>query len=55
MERINEIFTLPKPERCVTTCQQLIYDTLLLASGSYDVGRASSMIEESLRLHNVIE
>ncbi len=55
VERINEIFTLPELERCVTTCQKLIYDTLLLASHAYDVGRAISMIEESLRLHNVIE
>ncbi|HEY6540169.1 MAG TPA: DUF4037 domain-containing protein [Ktedonobacteraceae bacterium] len=55
VERINEIFTLPELERCVTTCQKLIYDTLLLASGSYGVGRAISLIGESLRLHSMLE
>lgn len=55
VERINEIFTLPDLERSVATCQKLIYDTLLLASSSYDVGRAIRIIEESLRLHSVIE
>ncbi len=55
VERINEIFTLPEPERRVTTCQKLLYDTLLLASSEFDVGRAIAMTEESLRLHHVIE
>jgi hypothetical protein len=51
VERINAIFTLQQSEQTVACYLRLIRDVLELVPASYDVTRALSNVQESLRMH----
>lgn len=50
-ERINAIFSSTNPKQSVATCLKLILDTLILVPPPYNVARAITTIQESLRTH----
>lgn len=54
-ERINAIFTLQQSEQTVACYLRLIRDVLELVPASYDVARALSNVQESLRTHGFEE